>query len=186
MTSQTCCVPGCDLPRRTSVACPMHYERKRRHGSYDYKRMNDAERFCEKIAFSDECWLWTGTVNGGNGRPSYGQFHLRGRKALAHRLAYELCFGPIPPGLVLDHLCRTPKCVRPDHREPVSNRTTVITRGTGAFAEKARATHCKHGHEFTPENTRIRRDSAQGTRTCKQCQRDRARTAHGVRGHHAS
>jgi hypothetical protein len=29
-------------------------------------------------------------------------------------------------------------------------------------------THCKNGHEFTPENTRV---SSQGYRTCKTCQK---------------
>jgi hypothetical protein len=35
---------------------------------------------------------------------------------------------------------------------------------------QANKTHCDSNHEFTPANTRIRRD---GTRTCTQCERDR-------------
>lgn len=40
---------------------------------------------------------------------------------------------------------------------------------------KARATHCVHGHEFTPENTGRK---ANGTRFCRACRRayDRTRT----------
>jgi hypothetical protein len=38
-----------------------------------------------------------------------------------HRFAYELLVGPIPAGLVLDHLCRNRLCVNPNHLEPVTN-----------------------------------------------------------------
>jgi len=37
-------------------------------------------------------------------------------------------------------------------------------------AERASKTHCKHGHEFTPENTRT---DENGWRYCKKCQNDR-------------
>lgn len=43
--------------------------------------------------------------------------------------------------------------------------------------DKAKATHCKHGHEYTPTNTHRRKN---GTRECKQCRRNqkkRQRTA---------
>jgi hypothetical protein len=39
----------------------------------------------------------------------------------AHRFAYMLLVGAIPPGLTLDHLCGQPACVRPEHLEPVTN-----------------------------------------------------------------
>ncbi|ASZ74121.1 HNH endonuclease [Mycobacterium phage Squint] len=34
---------------------------------------------------------------------------------LAHRIAYELAYGPIPEGMTVDHLCHTRLCVNPDH-----------------------------------------------------------------------
>ena len=38
----------------------------------------------------------------------------------AHRLAYTLTYGPVQKGLDLDHLCRVPRCINPEHLEPVT------------------------------------------------------------------
>ena len=48
----------------------------------------------------------------------YGKFYADGRTQLVHRYAYEWANGPIPDGLVIDHLCRVTACVNPDHLEP--------------------------------------------------------------------
>jgi hypothetical protein len=78
-----------------------------------------AERFWEKVAKGEGCWLWTGArLRGG-----YGTINAGGHAAtslLAHRVAYELVRGPIPDGLQIDHLCRNRACVNPYHMEPVS------------------------------------------------------------------
>jgi hypothetical protein len=54
----------------------------------------------------------------------------------AHRFAYLEFVGPIPDGLVLDHLCRNKKCVNPDHLEPVTNAENLrrgrVARASGA------------------------------------------------------
>lgn len=64
----------------------------------------------------DTCWPWIGY-----GTSGYGQLFIgRGRKVYAHRYAYELRHGPIPAGMVLDHLCRNRACVNPDHLEVVT------------------------------------------------------------------
>ncbi len=39
---------------------------------------------------------------------------------MAHCIYYERAFGPVPEGLLLDHLCRNRDCVNPDHLEPVT------------------------------------------------------------------
>ena len=112
------------------------------------------------------CWNWTkyltpdgyGKANAGGGRHG----------VLAHRWAYETFVGPIPDGLTLDHLCRNRACCNPEHLDPVTM-TVNIKRGS-----RATKTHCKHGHEFTPENT-LRKPN--GTRKCRECKNAHARAA---------
>lgn len=91
----------------------------------------------------------------------------RQQQMLAHRYAWITLVGEIPAGLHIDHLCRNKVCVNPDHLEPVTPRVNVL-RGYSMVAANARATHCTHGHEFTPENTRLKH----GDRICRQCRRD--------------
>jgi len=59
----------------------------------------------------DECWLWRGTRY-----PSgYGQALIRMKRIGAHRLSWQLHFGPIPDGMFVCHHCDTPACVNPAH-----------------------------------------------------------------------
>jgi hypothetical protein len=46
----------------------------------------------------------------------------------AHRYFYEQHRGPIPDGLVIDHLCRVPACVNPEHLE-ATNQFENVRRG---------------------------------------------------------
>lgn len=129
------------------------------------------ERFWLKVDTSGPCWLWTGARTGAG----YGKLYRNGRAVEAHRVAYELFVGPIPPGLDLDHLCRNRACVNPAHLEPVT-RSVNLRRGavgrSGATAINRGKTHCKRKHEFTPENTVVDR---RGRRNCRICKRDAAR-----------
>lgn len=85
----------------------------------------------------------------------------------AHRFAYQHLVGPIPEGLVLDHLCRNRTCLNPAHLEPVTLVENVM-RGESPYARKKRQTHCKHGHLLSPDNLYPRSD---GTRRCRTCAR---------------
>lgn len=112
-----------------------------------------------------ECWTGLGAKNS-NG---YVYVKLGGKSVPAHRIAYELAYGPIPPGLVIDHVCRNRECFNPDHLEPVTNREN-IRRGL-AGQHNARKTHCKNGHPFDARNTRWHK----GYRVCRACVRMRER-----------
>jgi hypothetical protein len=73
--------------------------------NYEYKRA--PERFWERIDRRGTCWLWTaGKVGAGYGATWSGA---------AHRVAWELTYGPIPRGLFVCHRCDIRACVRPDH-----------------------------------------------------------------------
>jgi hypothetical protein len=122
-----------------------------------------------------ECWEWGGERN----ENGYGRTHRGGRYIGAHRAVYELLVGPIPEGLVLDHLCRNPPCVNPAHLEPVTNKTNIL-RGVGVGAVNAQKTHCIRGHEFTPENIRWIAPNWPGgaeRRACRTCRREKNREA---------
>jgi hypothetical protein len=109
------------------------------------------------------CILWTGWI----GAKGYGQFRIGRRIVLAHRAAYEAERGPIPAGLVIDHLCRTPACVNVNHMEAVTKRENTL-RGIGPSAMHALKTHCPKGHAYTESNTYIYRNQ----RTCRACNRE--------------
>lgn len=107
-----------------------------------------------------DCVLWTGSTDA----KGYGLTRVNSKNWRAHRYVYTQLVGPIPDGLQLDHLCRVPCCVNPDHLEPVTNRENVI-RGIQA---RPRPTHCRTGHAY---------DGAVKCRTCRAsaCRRWRQR-----------
>jgi hypothetical protein len=60
------------------------------------------------------CWVWIGAKN----EHGYGVIGKGGRGSgslKAHRLSWEMQFGPAPEGHGVLHKCDNPACVRPDH-----------------------------------------------------------------------
>lgn len=132
------------------------------------------DRFLSHVApVPGGCWQWTGYLmpNG------YARFSLRGKQHYAHRVAYECVNGPIPDGLVIDHLCRNRGCANPAHLEAVTQRTNIL-RGTGFCAVRARQTRCVHGHLFDTANTYRAPNGTRKCRTCKTASTARSRRRH--------
>jgi hypothetical protein len=123
------------------------------------------ERFLSKIIIDPqtECWNWKASKRFG-----YGDFFPCGRRkrVKAHRFSYEFFKGAVPSGLQLDHLCRNRACVNPDHLEPVSSQENLVRSPLTWAGINSRKTHCKHGHEFTAENTYVAPDGQRGCRVC--------------------
>ncbi|WP_418060763.1 HNH endonuclease signature motif containing protein [Pimelobacter simplex] len=118
------------------------------------------------------CLIWVGAQNKG-----YGKLRRHGRTWGAHRFAWTIQRGSIPDGMVIDHLCRTPLCVNVAHMEVTTIRINTI-RGLSDSGRNFWKTHCKRGHEFTPENTGSTNGDKPG-RACRICKRlhQRARKA---------
>lgn len=176
----TCSIEGCEKPAKKRGWCPMHYRRWHRYGDPLHVERIHGDLRARIESYTDRrpngCWLWTG----GHFPKGYGVIQVDGKARSVHRVVWELDHGPIPDGLVIDHLCHNsdPDClggdtclhrgrINPDHLglcTPGDN--TLRSRHTIPSQHAAR-TACKNGHEFTPENTYIRPNGARGCVTCR-------------------
>jgi hypothetical protein len=76
------------------------------------------ERIDAKIARGQGCWPWLGARD----TRGYGQITVNASRTMrAHRAVWMLRHGKtVPADMTLDHLCRNPSCVNPQHLEPVT------------------------------------------------------------------
>lgn len=101
---------------------------------YVAKKIPLVQRFWIKVAQPDGrgCRLWQARVfhNG------YGAIWMDRKQVYAHRIAWELTHGAIPPGMVICHSCDVPLCVEPSH-------LFLGTHSTNAADKVAKGRHAK-------------------------------------------
>lgn len=180
--TRTCSVAGCERPHKGRGLCGPHYADWRRTTPRTQQGWpTRSERFWSKVDRSggpDACWPFLGSTNA----TGYGVFHTpTSRKA--HRYAYALENGSPASGDV-DHTCHNSsgctkvndcphrRCCNPRHLEDVTHAENVrrgnATAPTNIYGPAVQ-THCKWGHEFTADNTRLDRN---GYRYCRACARE--------------
>lgn len=109
------------------------------------------ERFWAKVDTSGDCWIWTACKHW----RGYGFFGYKGKNKFAHRISYELAYGPIPEGIIVCHHCDTPSCVRPSHLfkgTSKDNTQDMLHKGRGPWHLRRGENHPRA--KFTNEQVR--------------------------------
>lgn len=99
----------------------------------------------------------------------YGSLRWQKKSARAHRVAWEITYGTVPPGLSVLHKCDNPSCCNPEHLfigTQADNVRDMVAKGRLRSYLRGR-THCKYGHLFDVVNTY--REPATGIRKCRIC-----------------
>lgn len=116
-----------------------------------------------------ECWIWTGAWER---RTGYGRTGPTNDRVPAHRYTYTALVGPITGDNHIHHMCGVRRCVNPEHLVQLA--PAEHYRIHGGSAVNAGKTHCPQGHEYTPENTRVREyDDGETARFCRTCNREK-------------
>lgn len=177
MAKRICTIDGCEGRAAKRGWCSKHYQRWWKTGDPEVVLRSPRGRALDRFNHyvkrdANGCWIWQGYRD----QRGYGRMRekMRAPSEMAHRWSYAYFVGPIPEGLVLDHLCRTPACVNPEHLEPVTNYENVVVRGTTSVsAVNARKTHCVHGHLLSGSNLYMRPNG--GQRYCRLCMAARSK-----------
>jgi hypothetical protein len=140
-----CTIPDCDGGTVARGWCKSHYYAWKRNGDPTIRKrlpkgatIADALFvYVDRTGGSDACWPWIASrAKSSSGKwGDYGISRVGGEFHYAHRMAWELVFGPIPAGLFVCHRCDNPPCCNPSHLflgTPQDNVSDMVTKGRKA------------------------------------------------------
>lgn len=121
------------------------------------------------------CILWFGASD----KDGYGKMCINKKHLRTHRIVYEMHYGPIPEGRIIQHSCDTPSCCNIDHLVLgtwLSNMQDKVKKGRLRNQNMGK-THCKRGHSISSPNEYFLTKNTAGNpkRTCKKCHTIRQR-----------
>jgi len=136
MNKRTCTFDGCDKRYEAGGYCIAHYRQLWRGKPLTSLRVtiSPSERLDMHTDKTGDCWIWTGTRNA----KGYGQININHKMVGAHRVAYELAYGPIHNGLQIDHhRCYNHACVNPAHLRACTNKQNQENRAGATVNSKS-------------------------------------------------
>lgn len=107
------------------VANPMSGQTSWNKGRFSRTGVTSSDVQEEDRGYLTPCLIWKRSCfPNGYGKVRIWRDGIR-RTLGTHRVAWEQAHGPIPQGLVLDHLCEQPSCCNPEHMRVVPQRHNV-------------------------------------------------------------
>ena len=99
------------------------------------------------------------------------------RTRMVHQLVLDAFVGPCPEGMEACHADDDPRNNHVGNLRWGTRSSNMRERVANGRHNESRKTHCVHGHEFTPENTLVRRVPGRvgPRRDCRACIRERSR-----------
>src|SRR3990172_2736054 len=120
----------------------------------------------------DSCWIWPGGHGYTNNCYAVLSIPQVGT-GKAHRVAYELRYGPVPSGLEVEHTCENSRCWNPDHSKAVTHADNMA-RTTGRFKGGSRWNNiCPKLHNITGYNEVWYQKKGRHYRECRTCKVER-------------